>query len=507
MNSSNPLSAVASGPNIPWWRELTRYHWWVLIVAALGWLFDTMDQRIFVLARTPALTDLMPGMSDDARSQYAAYATSIFILGWATGGLVFGLFGDRWGRTRTMMITILVYSLFTGLSALSRTWLEFALYRFLAGTGVGGEFAAGVALVAEVMPSRARPYCLGMLQALSAIGNISGSMISRVIGPQAEFGTIAGWRLLFLVGILPALLVVIIFWRLREPESWVRAKERALGEPAGTNDSHSESRPDELHKQLGDLREIFRDRRWRYHTIIGMILGLAGQIGLWGVGFWTPELIRGALLEQRKAVFAAQTQRNESRAGQPGADLSLENLARLSTGSAEDARARLQTWKAENDKYVADGTLLQDVGAFFGVTVFTYVTGFLGRRRTFALAFFAALAATTFTFGMLDRGSQVYWMMPLLGFCNLAVFGGYAIYFPELYPTRLRSTGTGFCYNVARYITALGPLALGRLTAIFGAHGYAMPLRPAAISLAMIYLVGVFVLPFAPETKDRPLPE
>src|SRR5437762_9991928 len=148
-------------PRRTWWHEMSRYHWWVLVVATLGWLFDNMDQRLFVMARTPALRELMPGASDAQIAQYAGYATAIFIVGWATGGLIFGLFGDRWGRTRTMMITILIYALFTGLSALSQQWWDFALYRVLSGIGIGGEFAAGAALVAEVMPSRVRPYALG----------------------------------------------------------------------------------------------------------------------------------------------------------------------------------------------------------------------------------------------------------------------------------------------------------------------------------------------------------
>jgi MFS family permease len=495
-----PPAASSDAPK-PWWAELTRYHLWVLIVAALGWLFDTMDQRIFVLARGPALKELLPTELSSAQDVYASYATAIFIVGWATGGLVFGMFGDRWGRTRTMMITILVYSVFTGLSALSQTWWDFALYRFLAGMGVGGEFAAGAALVAEVMPTRARPYALGLLQALSAIGNITGSAISLLIGPEAEIGGMSGWRCLFLVGIVPSLLVVLIRLRLREPESWLRAQKEATEGAADAGRA-----PDEFHKQLGDLREIFRDRRWRYHTIIGMLLGLSGQIGLWGIGFWTPELIRGALLEQRRAEIKARADGDTAEAARFD-KLKLDELAKAASGSTTEAEELEKQWKKENDWYVAWGTLLQDVGAFFGIFAFTLVTGWLGRRWAFVLAFLLGLCATVLTFAYLNRGTDVYWMTLLLGFCNLMVFGGYAIYFPELYPTRLRSTGTGFCYNVARYITALGPLTLGRLTVIFGGMGYAMPLRPAAISLAMIYLVGAATVPFAPETKGKPLPE
>ena len=123
------------------------------------------------------------------------------------------------------------------------------------------------------------------------------------------------------------------------------------------------------------------------------------------------------------------------------------------------------------------------------------------------LSFVLALAATVMTFGWLRRPSDIFWMIPILGFCNLTVFGGYTIYFPELYPTRLRSSGVGFCYNVGRVVAALGPFTLGGLTVFFADAGYTAPFRAAAIALASIYLVGVFAMPFAPETKGKPLPQ
>src|SRR5262249_46941632 len=141
----------------PWWRELNRYHWFVLLVAALGWMFDTMDQQLFNIARRPAMRKLLepaPGVEPDKKvlADYSGYATSIFLVGWGMGGIIFGILGDLVGRARTMMLTILLYSVFTGLSALSIGFWDFALYRFLTGLGVGGEFAVGVSLVAEVMP-------------------------------------------------------------------------------------------------------------------------------------------------------------------------------------------------------------------------------------------------------------------------------------------------------------------------------------------------------------------
>jgi MFS family permease len=192
-------------------------------------------------------------------------------------------------------------------------------------------------------------------------------------------------------------------------------------------------------------------------------LTLAGVIGVWGVGFWTPELLRGHVLSH------------------------LE--------------------KGSQDRIVSLALALQDVGAFFGITAFSWFAARTGRRPAFLLAFLLALGATVLVFGTMRSPAQIYWMMPLLGFSNLAVFGGYAIYFPELFPTRLRSTGIGFCYNVARYLAALGPFTLGSLSRIYEQAGFSEPFRLAAITVTFAYLAGIAVLPWAPETRGRALPE
>src|SRR5262249_52972429 len=147
--------------------------------------------------------------------------TAIFMIGWATGGLFFGIMGDRWGRARTMLLTILIYSMFTGLTALSTSWWDFMGYRFLTGMGVGGESAAGVPVLAEVVRRRARPYALGSLQALSALGNITGSLLSWAFA----------WRWLFVVGIIPALMVVLVRRSLKEPERWQKARAEQATHP------------------------------------------------------------------------------------------------------------------------------------------------------------------------------------------------------------------------------------------------------------------------------------
>src|SRR5215831_12290918 len=233
-----PTPSVAGGP---WWRELNSYHWFVMVVAALGWLFDCLDQQLFVLARPSAMKDLLPPIDDprafgEAVKIYGNYATAIFLAGWASGGLIFGVLGDRIGRAKTMMLTILMYSACTGLSALSRTFWDFAAYRFLTGLGVGGEFAVGVALVAEVMPATARPYTLALLQALSAFGNISAALIGIGFGYAEQTGRMTNpWRWMFVIGAVPALLALVIRRRLKEPEKWAQlSHEGAVARQLGS---------------------------------------------------------------------------------------------------------------------------------------------------------------------------------------------------------------------------------------------------------------------------------
>jgi MFS family permease len=452
-----------------WYHELTRYHWFVLMVAALGWLFDTMDQQLFTLARAPAMNELLapsPGVPANPEDVgfYGPLATAIFLLGWASGGLGFGVLGDRIGRAKTMLWTILIYSLCTGLSALSVGFWDFAFYRFLTGLGVGGEFAVGVSLVAEVMPEAARSHALGLLQALSAVGNISAAVISMTLGyVEAEGGLsslqladqqpVHAWRVMFVVGTVPALLAILIRRRLKEPERW-----KAV--------SH-----DGTAKQLGSYAELFGDPRWRRNTLVGLCMAFAGVVGLWGIGFFSVDLFRSVFTKQ----FVA--------AGM----------------SPDEIKSQVSFWTSLT-------LILQNVGGFLGIWAFSRVTPHIGRRPAFAIAFVLAMLSTAMVFGTMDNRSQVFWMIPVMGFCQLALFGGYAIYFPELFPTRLRSTGTSVCYNVGRFVAAAGPFTFGLLTSKVFA-GYPEPMRYSGVAMCGIFLLGLVVLPFAPETNGQPLPE
>lgn len=475
---------------------VTWYHWLVVIIASCGWLFDCMDQRLFILARSWALQSVMeehlveglPSWIDEdlnwtadqkaalpkiesmdqvrllpAEQQsyimklvknevnwYGGVATTSMIIGWATGGIIFGMMSDKIGRVKTMTATLLTYSVFTGLSGASHTWIDFVIYRFLVGLGVGGMFGAATALVAESVPPAFRALALGSLQALSATGNIMGSLISLGVPPGSQDVLLGfeGWRILFFVGILPAILIIPIITVLREPQSWVEAKKRAQsGEPA---------------HQMGTVADLFKHPRWRHHTIIGIMFGISGMAGLWGIGFFSPELIENAL--------SALPQ-------------------------------------VEVDRVRSIGTALQDVGSFCGMMAVTFIAAYLGRRLAFLFAFSLSLVITIFVFLSLNQPSDAYWMLPMMGFAQLAVFGCYSIYYPELYPTRLRGTGVGFCYNTVRYLAAPFPILMMNLRTLLQDNGVEHPFRMAAVMMSFIYVIGIVALIWAPETKGQPLPE
>src|SRR3954453_13274064 len=181
----HPSVASTPGKSQGIFDGVTPYHWLVVIIASCGWLFDCMDQRLFILGRESALKELLSGDPAALASikTHIGYATTSMILGWATGGIIFGMMSDRIGRVKTMVATLIIYSGFTGLSGIAHSWVDFTLYRFLVGLGIGGMFGAATTLVAESVPSAFRAVALGSLQALSALGNIMGSLLTLVIPP------------------------------------------------------------------------------------------------------------------------------------------------------------------------------------------------------------------------------------------------------------------------------------------------------------------------------------
>src|SRR5690348_16380205 len=235
---------------------VTLYHWLVVLLAACGWLFDCAGQRIFVLSREPAMRELLgAAATDDAVRRFGGAATFLLMIGWATGGIVFGLLSDRYGRVRAMVSTLLAYTLFSGLSGFAHSATEFLVWRFLFGLGVGGMFGAATTLVAESVPRHFRTFALGSMQALSAFGNMLASGLSLLIAPGREnfWGQYSGWQVLAFVSVCPAIMVVPMVLILKEPQAWKNAKAAAAASRA--------SGP--ANKSVGSLGDLFWNPRWR----------------------------------------------------------------------------------------------------------------------------------------------------------------------------------------------------------------------------------------------------
>jgi MFS family permease len=450
-------------PSSAWWRQLTSYHWFVIIVASAAWFFDCLDQRLFSLARIPALSSLMdlPGSSTEVQG-FGKIVTACFLVGWGIGGMIFGALGDKYGRAKMLTLTILIYSAFTGLSYFSTTKLDFTIFRFLTGLGVGGVFGLAVALIAETVPDGARAQSLGLLQILSTVGNVSAGFAKMGIDALEANKTIAagtGWRWMFLIGALPALLIIFTRGKLKEPAPWLRLKEQGLL-PKGS--------------VFASYRTLLDSARWRKNLIIGALISGTGVVGLWAIGEYAVDL--------QKVVFKAHFEK-----------LVAPELV-----------------KSNVDWAITVAYLLNMGGAAVGMMMFTRIVA-LGRKLAFGIGFTGALVITFLVYWKMSSPSDAYWMMPLMGMAQLSVFAGFAIYLPELFPSKLRSTGTSFCYNLGRFAAAAGSFFSAKLTTdVFGAYkavDAALPLRYAAMTMCVIFLVALCTLPFAPETKGRPLPD
>ena len=263
----------------PWYRGLTRYQWIVLVVAWLGWVFDIADSAIFALAKTPMLTEIV-GSDTYARigKDIEASIQTWFLLGWSIGGLIFGILADKWGRTRVLVITVLMYSAFTALTALSHSVEQVLVLRFLTALGVGGEWAAGAALIAEVFPDKARAPAASVLQTAAAVGPILAA-----IGNQAL--RFESWRWLFVLGVIPALITVVVRFYVKEPERSAKA---------------------EVKSQAGSLKNLFSNPTLARNAIIAIVIGIVGIAGANNLTFWIPNFVTAASKGMAADVIAVR---------------------------------------------------------------------------------------------------------------------------------------------------------------------------------------------------------
>jgi MFS family permease len=417
--------------NRKWYSGVTRYQWLVLLVASLGWVFDAFEGQLFNLTRGAMLSEILgvqPG--DPEAKKWGDIFLGIFLAGGTFGGLLFGSLGDKIGRQPVMVLTILFYSVFSGLTYFATELWHVGVLRFFVAMGVGGEWAVAAALVAEIFPKHARTHAGGIFHATGVLGTWLAALTAMEVANE--------WRIAYLVGILPALLTVWVRSSIKEPDSWHEAK--ASGKP------------------MGSFAELFGDPRWRSRALLGMSLAAVGLGTFWGVCVATQDLTRELLLSL----------------GIPPAE-------------------------ADKSSKFAYG-IIQVIGAGIGQLSFGPLCSRLGRKRTFAIMHLLSFLMVLAVCYLPQSYSQMLILLPLFGFVTLSIHAGYAIYFPELFPNHLRSTGASFCFNAGRLLAA--PMLF------LSAYIKTLTTLPNAIALmGCLFLLGMFILTFLPETKDTDLPE
>jgi SHS family sialic acid transporter-like MFS transporter len=402
-----------------------------LMAAFLGWMFDGLEMGIFPLVARPALQEFQIAtgtVSEQYIQHWMGIITASFLVGAAAGGLAFGWLGDRIGRVRAMTLSVLVYSVFTGLKYFARGPSDLAFLRLISALGMGGEWSLGVALVMEAWPEDKRPLMAGLI----GMSSNMGFALIAVIGIFFQT-TVHSWRWVMLVGSSPALLALAIVWFVPESERW---KHSVITE--------GRAKP---------VREIFGPKLLR-NTLLGILIASIPLIVTWGIVLWIPlwaDQMTGGSLPRVKAY----------------------SLLAISIGAASGAMFAPLLGKKIGRRPVYLGLCLS---AFLTCSLLFKVF------HSYSLSFLAVAA--------------------LVGFFTSSFYGWLPQYLPELYPTRVRATGQGVCYNFGRILTAVCAWKMGTLMAWFG-NSYAH----AGETVAYIYLIGVVAIWFLPETIGRPLPE
>ncbi len=434
--------ASAKGAGERWYAGVSRYHWLVLLLASLGWIFDVFEGQIFVASMNEAMPALLPAGAEAGEVGFCNnVALGAFLLGGALGGVLFGMASDRLGRKRALTYTILLYSACTCLSAFAQRWWHLAGCRFLTALGVGGEWAVASTLVAEEFPPRARAWSQSIFQASSVLGTYLAVLAGAFVVAQREVvlslpmgqtWAISGWRVAFLLGALPALLVIGVRRYLHEPERWLRAA-KTDGERAGR------------------LRELFAPGLAR-RTLVGVGLAGVGMATFWGTFIYGKDVLKGAVAAEDPAA----------------GPLALKRAEML-------------------------GMFLATTGSGLGLLAFGPLAERLGRRGAFLFFLLGGLGASGVLFWLPLDAWAVGLLLPVFGFLTVGLHGGYAVYFPELFPTPQRGTGAGFCFNAGRVLAA-PVLFLGGLLEKFS-------------RLTVLEVAPLLGLLFPLETKGRNLPE
>lgn len=450
MTEESATSSEASASK--WYHGVTRYQWLVLAIASAGWVFDVYESQIFNITRADMLAEIIDEPDVEAKAARIKKAgdqfLAIFLAGGTVGGLLFGSLADRYGRQPIMIATILMYSVFSGLNYFVTDLWQAAWLRFFVAVGIGGEWAVAAALVAEVFPAKARAHASGIFHASSILGTWLAAIVGIVVAEH--------WRYGYLVGVLPALLIVWVRITVKEPEKW------------------QATRTSEQSSRRGSFVELLGDAQWRGRAIIGLLLAAVGLGTFWSV------TVAGQGLAYNRLI----------------ADKALPESA----DRDDDAREEIKAEASSQSKFAYG--IVQATGGGLGLLAFGPICARIGRTATFVLFQTLALIIVPIVCYMPANYTQLLIMLPLFGFLTLGIHSGYAIYFPELFPTHLRATGTSFCFNGGRLAAVPILLYSGRLKATEG-----VALESAVAGLSLLFALGVILVLFLPETKDQALPE
>jgi MFS family permease len=452
MTTTTTTTTTATGGDRLFLWGMTRYQWTVLLAAWLGWGFDVFDGLLFNYVAPnciPTLLGLPLGSiaAKKATLFWGGTLTSVLLLGWATGGILFGTIADRIGRTRTLLFTMLLYALGTAACAAAPNLPVLVLFRLIASLGIGGEWAAGAAMVAEVVPERRRVEAGALLYTSAPMGLFLATFANfQIAGVLFKGAPETSWRYVFLTGLIPAAAAFAIRMFVREPERW---RQAAAGAPPPR------------------IRELFAPGM-RALTLSGFSMALVALISWWSCNAFIPIVSTGL------AQAAARTR-------------GLDGAATL---------ALVESWKAHTTSYF-------NLGGLIGTLLTIPAAKVLGRKKMFAI-YYALSAVAIFATFHLDLPPETRQRMYFFdGLTVFGVFGAFTYYLPELFPTRLRGTGAGFCYNVGRILTAVGPFLVGR----FASRG-SDSLASALVALTMVAfvpIVGLLFMPIVVETRGRAL--
>ena len=433
----------------PWFKSLNKKQWNSLFASNLGWMFDGYETYALILTIGVVLKQLLDPSLYPKIPFYAGSIIAITLLGWGIGGLIGGVLADYIGRKKMMIYSILSYSILTGLSATAQDWTTFAILRFIVGIAIGSEWATGTAMVAELWPDKHRGKGAGLMQCGLGIGFFIASLTWLYVSPLGA----DSWRIMYVIGIIPALATLWIRSGIPESALWEEVNQKRLDAVERQKSGNVANNDRELTRFT--LFDLFLNKESRKYTLIALLMSLTTTLGWWGISTWVPPYIAQ---EAAKSGLVAQ-------------------------------------------KWASYAGMAYNFGAVLGYIGFGFLADRFGRKPIAILFFAMALLLTPVLFLWTHDLQLLLIVAAFNAFFSLGQYTWMPTWLPELYPTRMRATAVAFGFNAPRFVAFLGPLVAGNLIVEFGGFGN------SAVIVSMIYFLGLAAAPFLPETAGKALPQ